>query len=88
MKPSEPGPAHVPPPSPGPDVADVDVGGLARCDLGTIDGLARLALAERRAGRRIRLVGATPELAELVALSGLTRILPCTADEARATAED
>jgi ABC-type transporter Mla MlaB component len=88
LKPSELGPAHAPQPSPAPKVVDVDVGRLARCDLGAIDGLARLALAERRAGRRIRLVGASPELAELVALSGLTRVLPCTADEARDAADD
>jgi ABC-type transporter Mla MlaB component len=75
--PSEPGSAHAPQPPPAPGVVDVDVGRLAHCDLGTIDGLARLALEERRAGRRIRLVGASPALAELVALSGLTRELPC-----------
>ena len=88
MKPSELGPAHAPLPSPAPEVVDVDVGQVATCDLGAIDGLARLALAERRAGRRIRLVGASPELAELVALSGLTRVLPCTADEGGEPADD
>jgi ABC-type transporter Mla MlaB component len=77
--PFEPGSTRASPPAesePEPRVVDVDMARLRRCDLGTIDGLARLALAERRAGRRIRLVGASPALVELVALSGLTRVLP------------
>ena len=56
---------------------DVDVRALARCDLVTIDGLARLALAARQRGRSIRLIGASPELHELLALSGLKHVLPC-----------
>jgi ABC-type transporter Mla MlaB component len=56
---------------------DVDVRALARCDLMTIDGLARLALAARRRGRSIRLICVPPELHELVALSGLMHVLPC-----------
>jgi hypothetical protein len=77
LKPSEPVSLHAPQHPPATGVVDVDVRALTPCDIGTVGWLARRALAERRAGRRIRLVGATPELAELVALSGLTRVLPC-----------
>jgi ABC-type transporter Mla MlaB component len=63
-------------PRPG-DAVEIDVRALGRCDVGTIGDLARIALLARRAGRSVRLVGAPPELVELVALSGLTRVLPC-----------
>ena len=76
MTPSEPAPAHAPQVAPATGVVDVHVASLASCDLGTVDRLARCALAARRQGRRIRLVGASPELVELVALSGLTRVIP------------
>jgi hypothetical protein len=56
---------------------DVDVEALAQSDLGVVDGLARIALEARRVGRSVRIVGATPELRELLALSGLTRAMPC-----------
>jgi ABC-type transporter Mla MlaB component len=56
---------------------------LARCDVGgvdpdavTVDALARLQLAARRHGCRIRLRHASPELRELVALMGLSDVLP------------
>jgi ABC-type transporter Mla MlaB component len=68
-------PLHAPAPD-AVDVVDVDVASMPSCDLGTVDRLARCALAARRQGRRIRLVGASPELVELVALSGLTRVVP------------
>ena len=76
MTPSEPAPARAPQVAPATGVVDVHVASLASCDLGTVDRLARCALAARRRGRRIRLVGASPELVELVALSGLTRVIP------------
>jgi ABC-type transporter Mla MlaB component len=79
LPPSEPLPAHAPLHAPASGVIDVDVASVTACDLGTVDRLARCALAARRQGRRIRLVGATPELVELVALSGLTRVLPSEA---------
>jgi anti-anti-sigma regulatory factor len=44
--------------------------------LGTLDVLARLHLAARRHGCRIRLVRATPELQELIAFAGLEAVLP------------
>ena len=65
--------------SPRPPSIVIDVRALARSDLGVVDGLARIALAARRAGRSVRVVGATPELRELLALSGLTRAVPCAA---------
>jgi len=56
---------------------DLDVAGLVRSDLEAVDRLARIALAARRAGRSVRVIGATTELRELLALSGLTRAVPC-----------
>jgi hypothetical protein len=54
-----------------------DVGALPPPDLGTVDALARLALALRRAGCAVSLVRASSELRELLGLSGLTRVMPC-----------
>jgi hypothetical protein len=53
---------------------EVDIA-AGRCDLGTVNFLARLALHARRTGREVRLVGATPELLELIALAGLSPFL-------------
>jgi ABC-type transporter Mla MlaB component len=52
-------------------VEDVEVNAV------TIDALARLQLAARRHGCRVRLCGASPELLELVTFMGLTDVLPC-----------
>jgi ABC-type transporter Mla MlaB component len=52
------------------DVKDVDP------DAVTVDALARLGLAARRHGCRIRLRGASQELRELVELMGLADVLP------------
>jgi uncharacterized protein len=56
---------------------------VALCDVGTVepdavtvDALARLQLAARRHGCRVRLRGASPELRELVEFMGLTDVLP------------
>ena len=76
MTPSEPAPEHAPQAAPATGVVDLHVASLASCDLGTVDCLARCALEARRRGLRIRLVGAPPELIELLALSGLTRVIP------------
>jgi len=76
LTPSEPAPAHAPQVAPATGVVDLHVASLASCDLGTVDRLARCALEARRQGLRIRLVGAPPELVELLALSGLTRVIP------------
>ena len=44
-------------------------------DAVAVDALARLALAARRHGARVRLCGASSELRELVALMGLSEVL-------------
>jgi hypothetical protein len=67
-----------------------DVGGLAP-DAATIDALARAQLTARRLGGRIRLRNACVELRELVALAGLSDILPVGAPlrlEPRGKAEE
>ena len=53
------------------DVVDVPV------DAVTIDVLARLQLAAKRHGCRVRLRNASPELLQLVAFLGLEDVLPC-----------
>jgi ABC-type transporter Mla MlaB component len=52
-----------------------DVRDLKAPDLATIDRLATLALACRRTGRRVLLVGASQELRELVTLAGLEPVI-------------
>jgi ABC-type transporter Mla MlaB component len=54
----------------------LDVGGVA-ADAVAVDALARLQLAARRHGCRVRLCNATPELLELLAFMGLRDVLPC-----------
>ena len=56
---------------------------VARCnvigvkpDAVTVDALARLQLAARRAGCEVRLRHASPELLELVSFMGLRDVLP------------
>ncbi len=46
-------------------------------DMGTVDALARLALAIRRRGCRMLLAQPSADLLELLGLAGLTRVLPC-----------
>ena len=56
--------------------------------LATVDALARLQLAARRVGLDVRLVGAEPELLELLRLVGLEGALGCaSALEVRRQAE-
>ena len=55
-----------------------DVSGVVRPDAGTIDALARLALASRRLGVGLGLRAASAELANLIALAGLSKVLPCS----------
>jgi STAS domain len=57
-----------------------DVSAIVEPDLGTIDGLARLALALRRLGLDVRLDRASAELTTLVALAGLADVVPCWAE--------
>ena len=46
-------------------------------DAVTVDALARLQLAARRYGCRVRLCGASDELLALVTFVGLEDVLPC-----------
>ncbi len=57
--------------------------GVALCDVSgvepdavTVDALARLQLAARRHGCRVRLQNTSPQLRELLAFMGLTEVLP------------
>lgn len=50
------------------------VGGVA-ADAVAVDALARLKLAAQRNGAQVRMLGASEELSELVALMGLEEIL-------------
>jgi ABC-type transporter Mla MlaB component len=52
------------------EVAGVDADAVA------VDALARLALAARRRGCRVRVAGASRELLELIELAGLAEVLP------------
>ena len=54
-----------------------DASALVQPDLGTIDGLARLALATRRLGHGLRLCQASSELTGLIVLVGLAGVVPC-----------
>lgn len=53
-----------------------DVSCLAEADLGTVDALARLQLAVKQLGSSISLRGASRELEDLLALTGLQEVLP------------
>ncbi|MEU1119405.1 MULTISPECIES: STAS domain-containing protein [unclassified Streptomyces] len=52
-----------------------DVGRVTTADLTTVDAIARLHLAARRAGRRIRLRNPAPALQTLLRLVGLVELL-------------
>jgi ABC-type transporter Mla MlaB component len=60
-----------------------DVGAIVQVDIATIDLLARMALAARRAGHDLWLVRAPDELRRLVGLCGLAGVIRCgTPDQA------
>lgn len=52
-----------------------DVSGLGDPDVVAIDAIARLTLAARRLGRRVRLHNASPKLRDLIGLVGLSEVL-------------
>ena len=52
-----------------------DAGALRDVDLGAVEALARVALTVRRRGGRMRLIGASVELLDLLAFCGLPREL-------------
>jgi anti-anti-sigma regulatory factor len=54
----------------------IDASHLSDVDCGTVDALARLQLAARRLGWRIVLYGPSLQLRELIALAGLSDVLP------------
>ncbi len=54
-----------------------DVGGLKESDAATIDALARLQLSVKRLGSQVRLIHAPSELQDLLALTGLSEVVPC-----------
>lgn len=58
------------------DVVVCDVGAVVDPDAVTVDALARLQLTARRFGRQVRLLHACGELQELIALMGLSDIVP------------
>jgi hypothetical protein len=60
------------PPHPRAIVVDV---GLLASDAATLDALARLELAARRAGRHVSLRNASSELRELLSFAGLDAVL-------------
>jgi STAS domain len=66
-----------------------DASALIQPDLGTIDGLAHLALATRRLGHALQLCQASSELTGLIVLVGLAGVVPCveSAVEPRRQAE-
>ncbi len=59
------------------DLAICDVGELVDPDAATVEALARLQLTAGRLGRRVTVRRACGELKELVALMGLTDVVPC-----------
>ena len=54
-----------------------DVGGVAAPDAATVEALARLQLAARRAGGEIRLLHATTDLIALIEFMGLSDVVRC-----------
>jgi STAS domain len=65
---------HAPPQEP-PRVV-VDVGGYSKPDLVLVDLLARLQLVAGRLGAAVIVLGATPELEQLLAFVGLLAVVP------------
>ena len=68
---------------------DCDVGEVSEPDLAAVDALARLQLFAKRRGSRIRLLHASEELRGLLALTGLSEVVPCALRlEARGESEE
>jgi hypothetical protein len=56
-------------------VCDVEAADPA--DIGTVGALARMQLTARRSGSEIRLRRASQDLRNLIALAGLSGVVPC-----------
>jgi STAS domain len=69
------GPAQEPP------RVVVDVGGYRKPDLVLVDVLARLRLVAGRRGARLVVLGASPELEQLLAFVGLLAVVPLQAEK-------
>jgi anti-anti-sigma regulatory factor len=65
---------RVSPHTPGPRIVRVDAGEID-ADGATLDALARMALAARQCGYRLVVQDASPELADLIELAGLSEAL-------------
>jgi hypothetical protein len=57
-----------------------DLGSLTKPDLRSVDALARLALLAARLRFRLELRHASADIRELIALAGLSEVLPCVGD--------
>jgi anti-anti-sigma regulatory factor len=75
---------HLPSTAP---VIVIDVSALVDADHQTLDALARLQLVARRIGTSIRLENACDELVDLLALVGLSDVLPVAAGGAGSAVE-
>jgi ABC-type transporter Mla MlaB component len=64
-----------------PAVVECDVGAIDRPDAETVEVLARLQLAARRSGCRVRLHHACGELRDLLELMGLSEVVPCSSSD-------
>jgi len=62
-------------------VVTCDVAELDRPDAATVEALARLQLAARRSGCRVRLRHACGELRDLLELMGLSEVVPCSGSD-------
>ena len=60
------------------DLVTCDVRWLIDPDFGVLDALARLQLTARRAGSSIRLRAVSADLWDLLELTGLRGVVPCT----------
>jgi ABC-type transporter Mla MlaB component len=58
-----------------------DVAALDRPDAATVEALARLQLAARRSGCRVRLRHACGALRDLLELMGLSEVVPCSGSD-------
>ncbi len=64
-----------------PALVECDVGAIDRPDAETVEVLARLQLAARRSGCRVRLHHACGELRDLLELMGLSEVVPCSGSD-------